>query len=226
MPVTAGNRLQRLEQGQVDLVIATLGDTAERRSMAGLVQPNYYASGVSLLARDGSPFHDWGQLRGRPVCLNEGAYFNRVLIERYLIDPVIFPATRDALLALRDGRCVGWAFDDTVIAQLLNEPEWAGYRMAMPSILHTPWAVAVRKGEAGAALGRFASDLVADWHRSGRLVALQAKWGLPPSDFLAAQQAPMVASWRMAAGIASATRPRRGLRTASSARRRTAPRRP
>ena len=31
VPVTAGNRLQRLEQGQVDLVIATLGDTAERR---------------------------------------------------------------------------------------------------------------------------------------------------------------------------------------------------
>ena len=189
VPVTAGNRLQRLDQGQVDLVIATLGDTAERRSMAGLVQPNYYASGVSLLARNGSPFHAWGHLRGRPVCLNEGAYFNRVLIERYLIDPVIFPATRDALLALRDGRCVGWAFDDTVIAQLLNEPGWAGYRMAMPSILHTPWAVAVRKGEAGAALGRFASDLVADWHRSGRLIALQAKWGLPASDFLSAQQA-------------------------------------
>ena len=112
-----------------------------------------------------------------------------MLIERYLIDPVIFPATRDALLALRDGRCVGWAFDDTVIAQLLNDPEWADYRMAMPSILHTPWAVAVRKGEARAALGRFASDLVADWHRSGRLIALQAKWGLPPSDFLSAQQA-------------------------------------
>ena len=189
VPVTAGNRLQRLTQGQVDLVIATLGDTAERRNMAGLIQPNYYASGVSLLARANSPFREWAQVRGRPICLNEGAYFNRLLIERYLIDPVIFPNTRDALMALGHGRCVGWAFDDTVIAQLLTASEWSAYRMAMPVILGAPWSIAVRKEEKNTAFGRFASDLVAHWHRSGRLVALQAKWGLPPSDYLAAQQA-------------------------------------
>ncbi len=46
VPVTAGNRLQRLAQGQVDLVIATLGDTAERRRISDLLRPHYYASGV------------------------------------------------------------------------------------------------------------------------------------------------------------------------------------
>ena len=188
VPVTAGNRLQRLDQGQVDLVIATLGDTAERRQVADLVLPHYYASGVNLLAPAGSPFDDWGQLRGRPVCLTDGAFFNRVLTERYLIDPMVFPGNRDALMALRDGRCVGWAFDDTVIAQLLAGADWPGYRMAMPTILPAPWAIAVREGEGDAALGRFVADLVADWHRGGRLVELQAKWGLPPSGFLAARR--------------------------------------
>lgn len=184
VPVTAGNRLQRLEQGQVDLLIATLGDTADRRRTSDLILPHYYASGVGLLARAELPFREWGGLRGRPVCLTEGAFFNRVLTERYLIDPVVFPGNRDALLALRDGRCVGWAFDDTVIGQLLREPEWAGHRMAMPVILEAPWSIAVRRGEREAELGRFASELVADWHRTGRLVALQAKWSLPPSRFL------------------------------------------
>lgn len=188
VPVSAGNRLQRLAQGQVDLVIATLGDTAERRRAADLVLPHYYASGVNLLAPGSSPFHDWGQLRGRPVCLADGAFFNRLLTERYLIDPVVFPGNREALLALRDGRCVGWAFDDTVIAQLLAGPDWPGWRMGMPPILEAPWSLAVRSGEGDAALGRFAADLVADWHRTGRLEALQAKWGLPPSGFLAAQR--------------------------------------
>ena len=83
--------------------------------------------------------------------------------------------------------------------------------MAMPSILHTPWAVAVRKGEADAALGRFASDLVADWHRSGRLIALQAKWGLPPSDFLSAQQG----QWSRMEDGRPALPARRGLGVAS-----------
>ena len=66
--------------------------------------------------------------------------------------------------------------------------------MAMPTILRTPWAVAVAQGRGRTPRsGRFVADLVADWHRSGRLVALQAKWGLPPSDFLAAQQRALVA---------------------------------
>jgi polar amino acid transport system substrate-binding protein len=187
--VTAGNRLQLLAQGQVDLVIATLGDTEERQRVADLVRPHYYSSGVTLLTRRGSPFKDWGQLRGRPVCLSEGAFFNRVLAERYLIDPVVFSGTRDALLALRSGRCVGWAFDDTKIMNLLRGEEWAEYRIGLPSILTTAWAVAVRKGESDRAWGRFVADAVADWHRSGYLVDLQAKWGLPPHAFLAEQQA-------------------------------------
>jgi polar amino acid transport system substrate-binding protein len=189
VPVTASNRLPRLAQGRVDVIIATLGDTAERREAADLVRPHYYASGVNLLAPAGSPYRDWGQLRGRPVCLAEGAWYNRTLAERYLIDAVVFPGTRDALMALRDRRCVGWAFDDTVIAQMLANPEWAGWEMALPTILPTPWAVAVRKGEGDAAWGRVVADAVADWHRSGRLVALQAQWSLPPSAFLAQQHA-------------------------------------
>ncbi|MFO1141865.1 MAG: transporter substrate-binding domain-containing protein [Amaricoccus sp.] len=189
VPVTGANRLQRLALGQVDLVIATMGDTPERRRTADLVLPHYYASGVGLMARAATPFHDWGELRGRPVCLSEGAFYNRTLIERYLIEPVVFPGNRDALMALRDGRCVGWAFDDSVLAQLLRAPERGGYRLAMPAILATPWSVAVRKGEGSTAWGRFVADRVAEWHRSGRLVALQARWGLPPSAFLAEERA-------------------------------------
>ncbi|MCB1354416.1 MAG: transporter substrate-binding domain-containing protein [Rhodobacteraceae bacterium] len=186
VPVTSANRLSRLNQGVIDVAIATIGDTEERQKSADLLRPHYYASGVTLLAPKGSPFTDWGQLRGRPVCLTDGAYFNRALVERYLIRPVVFSGLRDALLALRDGRCAGMAFDDTVLAQTLGDPQWADYHLATPSILSTPWAVAVQTGEGGRDLGRLVEEAVADWHRSGRIIALQARWGLPPSAFLAA----------------------------------------
>jgi polar amino acid transport system substrate-binding protein len=189
VPVTSANRLPRVVQGSVDVVIATLGDTMERRDLADLIQPHYYASGVNLLARADAPYRDWSELRGRPVCLTEGAYFNRTLAERYLVDPVIFPGTRDTMMALRDGRCAGWAYDDTVLGQILAEAGWADHALALPTVLRTPWALAVAPGEGHGRLGVFLADAVAEWHRSGRLVALQAEWGLPPNPFLEEQRA-------------------------------------
>lgn len=184
MTVSAANRLPRVQQGMVDLVIATMGDTEERRQIADLIQPQYYSSGVALLARPDFLFTDWGQLRGRPVCLIAGAYFNRALEERWLVDGMTFPTNATALLALEDGRCVGWAFDDTAIAQIVRSGEHPGFGPALPTILNTPWAMAVARGEGDAPWGRFVADVVAEWHATGFLLERQAAWGLPPTAFL------------------------------------------
>ncbi|MEM8572380.1 MAG: transporter substrate-binding domain-containing protein [Pseudomonadota bacterium] len=184
VPVTSANRLQRLNQGVIDIAIATMGDTEARRREADLLLPHYYASGVTLLARRGSPFRDWGQLRGRPICLTDGAFFNRRLTEIYHIQTVVFRGNRDALLALQDGRCVGMAYDDTVLTRHLNDPLWSDFHLATPSILNSPWSIAVKLGEGERALGRFVSDAIATWHRDGILLALQDRWGIPRSDFL------------------------------------------
>lgn len=182
--VTTSNRQQRLAQGQVDILIATLGDTAERRAISDLIQPHYYASSVRLLAHNDLPFSVWGELRGRPVCLTEGSYYNRILSERYLITPIVFLGTRDTQLALRDGRCLGWAYDDTVLAQVLTEPGWKNYETNLPPILQIQWAIAVRQGEGERSLGRFVSDTVVAWHRSGYLLERQQHWGLADNNFL------------------------------------------
>lgn len=185
--VTTSNRLRKLEDGSIDLVIATMGDTPQRREISGLLQPHYYSSGVDLLTPEDTPFTSWGQLRGRTVCLTAGAYYNRTIIDRYLINPATFNGTRDTQLALRDGRCVGWAYDNTSLARLVQKGEWSNYDRPLPTILSTPWAVAVSQEESGKAWGRFVSNMVAHWHRSGHLLQVEKKWGLPESEFLRQQ---------------------------------------
>src|SRR5215475_11812878 len=43
-PVVSSNRMQFLQQGKIDLMIATMNDTPERQKVVGIVQPDYYAS--------------------------------------------------------------------------------------------------------------------------------------------------------------------------------------
>lgn len=184
VPVTSANRLQRLEEGTVDVVIATLGDTEQRRGIATLIEPNYYASGVNVMVPPESRLRDWTELRGQTLCATQGAYFNRQIAERYLVELQLFGNNRDARLAVRAGRCVGWVYDDTAIAADLTTPEWAGWKMPLASALVTPWALALPRAAQAGALRRAVEDAVAEWHRSGFLAELERRWKLPPSEFL------------------------------------------
>ena len=183
--VTSTNRLQKLEEGAIDVVIATLGDTSQRRRIATLIEPPYYASGVTVLAPSGTRLSSWADLRGRRVCATQGAYFNREMAQRYLLDLQIFSGTRDTRLALRDGRCIAWLYDDTALASLRLDPEWADYRTPLPSTLLSPWAIAIAAAESGSRLERAIADAIADTHRSGWLMNAERRWNLPPSPFLA-----------------------------------------
>jgi len=186
--VTGSNRLQVLDEGRVDVTIATLGDTSERRNIATLIEPDYYSSGVTLMTRPDSALRNWADIRGQTVCATQGSYFNRTVATRYLLNLQIYANGRDAKLGVRDGRCVGWLFDNTAIAGDLMTPEWHDYQIKLTPQLVTPWAIAVARGEQGGALERFIGDTVAQWHRQGTLIALEHKWGLPPSQFLAQMQ--------------------------------------
>ncbi|WP_323117762.1 transporter substrate-binding domain-containing protein [Burkholderia alba] len=183
--VTGVNRLQALNDGRVDVTIATIADTAQRRQIATLIEPDYYSSGATLMTRADSTVKTWADIRGKTVCATQASYFNRPMATRYLLTLEIYGSGRDAKLAVRDGRCIGWLFDNTAIAGDLRAAEWHGYRIALPTVLPTPWAIAIARTTPDDPLGRLIGDAVADWHREGTLIALERKWGLPPSAFLA-----------------------------------------
>jgi polar amino acid transport system substrate-binding protein len=186
--VTTENRLQRLEQGAVDLVIATTADTIERRRVATAIEPAYYAGGVTVMLPEKARITDWAGLRGKTVCATQGAYFNRPMAERYLLDLVIYRDTRDALLGLRDGRCVGYLYTQIAIQSFLAKDEWRGYHAPLPQAMLTQWALFVSRAEKGSVFEQAVGDIVAEWHRSGFLIEREAAWGLPASPFLAQTQ--------------------------------------
>ena len=183
--VTSGNRLQKLEEGSVDAIIATLGDTAQRRTIAALLEPGYFSSGANVMLRPSPrPITEWQELQGQKVCATLGALFNPVIGQRYLLDLQVFKDNRDVKMAVRDGRCIGWLYDDIAIVNELRNPEWLGYSMPLGSVVTTPWAIALAKSEENGPLARAVAEIVADWHRSGFLIETMRRWQMPVGDYL------------------------------------------
>ena len=76
--VQSSNRMQFLEQGKIDLMIATMSDRKDRREIVGIVGPNYYTSGTNVMSPKALGLTSWEDLRGKPVCGKQGAFYNPV----------------------------------------------------------------------------------------------------------------------------------------------------
>ncbi|MCP3923897.1 MAG: ABC transporter permease subunit [Desulfobacterales bacterium] len=180
-------RLQKLDMKEIDLVIATMSGTPERARLAHLIEPPYYLSGVTVLLKKNSSVKNWGSLKDCEICLLRGAYYNRDIIEKYSISKQIYNSTRDVAKALKDGQCIGWAYDDTVLKNLLVKSKWSDYNLPLPLKYPKPWTMAINKDYAGTNFARFLRDIVILWHQSGFLLEREKYHGLPQSQFLVAQ---------------------------------------
>ncbi len=176
VPVVAANRMQFLEQGKIDLLIATMTDTPERARVIAIVKPDYYASGYNLMLPKSVKLTAWNELRGKPVCAIQGAYYNKQVAEKFGVQVIAFTGVAEALTALKQGRCIGFLYDDTAIGGQLLKPEWSTYAMPLESQDAEPWGLAVRKGETS--FYDFMAKTVADWHKTGSILALESKYGL------------------------------------------------
>ncbi len=183
VPVQSSNRMQFLQQGKIDLMIATMSDKANRRKIVGVPQPNYYTSGTNLLAKKGA-VKAWTDLKGKPVCGKQGAFYNKVVSKRYGANIVAFVGNAEAKQALRDGKCIGWVYDDSSIMADLASGEWDGFEMPLNTEDDTPWALAVPVDELDGIWGNFMSGMTYNWHASGRLIELEKKWGIQPTQYL------------------------------------------
>ena len=63
-PVVSSNRMQFLQQGKIDLMIATMNDKPDRRKVVGIIEPLYYASGVNVLGQQEGGAQELGAAQG------------------------------------------------------------------------------------------------------------------------------------------------------------------
>ena len=182
------NRIPFLETGKIDMILATMSDRADRRKVSGVALPNYYTSGTNMMAPKALKLKSWADLRGKPVCGKQGAFYNKKAAEVYGAKIVAFGGSAEGKQALRDRKCIGFLSDDSSILVDLNSGDWDDFEMPLPTEDDNPWALAVPVPEKDCIFGQFMSGMQYNWLRSGRLIELEAKWGIQPSAFLKEQK--------------------------------------
>ena len=183
--VQSSNRMQFLETGKTDMFIATMSDRADRRKIVGIPQPPYYTSGTNIMSPKALGFTNWEELRGKSVCGKQGAFYNKIVTERYGVNVVAFTGNAEAKQALRDKKCVAWVYDDSSIGSDLASGDYDEFEMPLMSEDDNPWGLAVPLAENDCIFGRFMSGMIHNWHQSGQLIEWEKKWGIKPTVFLA-----------------------------------------
>lgn len=175
--VTAQNRIPFLQQGKIDLIAATMNESEERRKQMDIIDPGYYASGATILARKSQHIKRWEDLTNKAACAQQGAFYNKPLAEKYNIKLMPYAGVAEMNQALLDDRCIAEINDSVLVSIQLQDSKWADYESNVDPQFLTPFVMAVRKGsdDTQKAIG----DILKSLHKSGKVLELAKKWKLP-----------------------------------------------
>ncbi|MDB5898348.1 MAG: transporter substrate-binding protein [Ramlibacter sp.] len=181
VPVTAATRVQFLQAGKVDLLVANIQWTQERSEILGFAPTPYDLVGGAAVVAKASGIRRWEDLRGKVACVSQGSNFAKPLAEQYGAIVKGLRGIPESLLALKGGNCAASVHVQPALHYTLNGPaaaEWKDYALATEDqLIPSPTVVWTRRGEADTIA--FVDQAVQDWHRSGLLLASARRNGVP-----------------------------------------------
>jgi polar amino acid transport system substrate-binding protein len=184
--VNAADRVSKLVEGRIDLIVATMGHNTQRDGQVRFIRPHYYRSETILVGPRDLEVSDWPDITGRSVCVTIGNGSNAQMVSRGA-RLMLFDAAGTLPSRLQDGTCTLAAQDDSFFASYLAEPAFASRYDQKFGFARVPWGMAVAPTGAGR-LGE-ALDLMSQiFHRDGVFLDL-ARRNHIRTTFLEEQQA-------------------------------------
>lgn len=144
--VTSGNRIAFLTTNKIDIILASMTITEERKKVIDYSIP-YFMSGHLILVNKDSKVEKYQDLAGKKVSTTQGSTGDIVIGELVpTAERIKFQHNSESLQALKDRRVEAFVQDDVLILDLQKRnPElkivgWPPFRPA-------PYGLGVRKGD-------------------------------------------------------------------------------
>ncbi|MCA1323162.1 transporter substrate-binding domain-containing protein [Herbaspirillum sp. alder98] len=139
--------MQSLKSGHADVVL-TLAPAGETLAADTVAIPTGYSAGGMAIMRTDTTIKKWEDLKGRTVCVSEGAPYVGTLASRYGAIEKVMRAPADSLLAVRVGDCDAAVHDDTMMKELFKLPEWKKFSAQLAPTSRQQLVLKVRGADA------------------------------------------------------------------------------
>jgi ABC-type amino acid transport substrate-binding protein len=170
--VTSGNRIPFLQSGKIDIVIATVTITDERKQVVEFSDP-YFLSGSLLLVPKASTVKGLDDLAGKTVAVVQGAIQDKDVEQlQPRANRIKFGKVSEAVLAVKGGRADAYAHDDVLVLTLVKDN--ADLKAVGKPFMPRPYGIAVRKGDLE--FIKWVNGELARMHRDGTYDRLWKKY--------------------------------------------------
>lgn len=176
VPVTASNRIMKLNSGEVDILIATMSITEQRQQILDFSMP-YHIAGQAILTNRASKATSLKDFEGKKLIIVFGSTSeNNLRTNVPEVEVIGFKTYKDAFNALKMGKAQGIVADDTILYNLSRND--SSVKILPKRYSQEPYAVAFRKEKESARLIREIDYIIDNLQSTGRLNKMREKWNI------------------------------------------------
>ena len=128
VPTLSANREAFLQQGKVDMVVATYSVTAARQKVVSFAGPYYVAHQDILVRANDSSIKQADDLKGKKVCSGQGSASGDRIEKLYgsAVNLIRLPGYGDCVNQLLGGQVQAVTTDNTILAGFAAQPQNKG----------------------------------------------------------------------------------------------------
>lgn len=174
IPVTASNRIMKLNSGEVDILIAAMSITDQRQQILDFSLP-YYIAGQAIMVKSNSKMTGLRNFRGKKLIIVFGSTSEGNLQTNVPdVDVIGFKTYNEAYNALKAGKAEGIVADDTILYRFAMNDK--GVKILPKRYSQEPYAVALRKEKESTRLLSKIDFIIDNLQSSRHLNQMQKKW--------------------------------------------------
>lgn len=177
--VTAQTRGALLDNGQLDMVIATFTITEERKELYNFTTP-YYTDANGFLVKKTSGISSWEDLDGKNIGVTQGSVQQTLLTELAKEKGITFQFTElgsnpEVAVALSAQRVDAFSIDKSILTGFL------GKQNEILDLAYNPSQYGLATKKTNTELAEYLDKLIVSWTEDGSLQAIYDTYGLKPT---------------------------------------------